>query len=71
MRALSPRLATALCYIFTLGLGLAMVAALFPPEFLLPRAGMGWAPQGDAAQHAIAQRVPYLPGGLDHVCLQR
>ena len=33
---------------------------MFPVDFLLPRAGMGWAPQGDAAQHAIAQR--YLLG---------
>lgn len=56
MRALTPRLATILSYGFALALGLALVAATFPAEFLIPRAGTPWAPQGDAAQHAIAQR---------------
>lgn len=56
VRALSPRLSTALPYVCALALGLALVAALFPVEFLVPHAGMAWAPQGDAAQHAIAQR---------------
>lgn len=56
VRVLSSRLATALSYLFALALGLGLVAAVFPAEFLVPRAGMGWAPQGDAAQHAIAQR---------------
>ncbi|MBR0650916.1 hypothetical protein GXW78_14680 [Roseomonas terrae] len=37
-------------------LGATLVATTFPPDFLLPRAGGPWAPQGDAAQHAIAQR---------------
>ncbi len=50
-----------------------MVAALFPADFLVPRAGADWAPQGDAAQHAIAQRYflgddwrwpPLLAGNL-------
>nr|WP_232478782.1 DUF6311 domain-containing protein [Roseomonas rosulenta] len=53
---MSPRLATALSYLFALALGVVLVAVVFPTEFLLPRAGMGWAPQGDAAQHAITQR---------------
>ena len=56
MRALSARLATALSYGFALLLGAALVAAIFPADVLLPRAGAAWAPQGDAAQHAIAQR---------------
>jgi hypothetical protein len=56
VRTLSPRLAAALCYLVALAIGLVMVATLFPVEFLVPRAGMAWAPQGDAAQHAIAQR---------------
>jgi hypothetical protein len=56
VRALSSRLSTALPYLFALALGLAVAATLFPVEFLVPQAGMGWAPQGDAAQHAIAQR---------------
>jgi hypothetical protein len=73
VRALSPRLATALSYLFALALGLGLVAALFPADFLVPRAGQGWAPQGDAAQHAIAQRYflgdawrwpPLLAGNL-------
>lgn len=37
-------------------LGAGLAALTFPVEFLLPRAGGDWAPQGDAAQHAIAQR---------------
>jgi hypothetical protein len=37
-------------------LGLVQALILFPATFLLPRAGMDWAPVGDAAQHAIAQR---------------
>jgi hypothetical protein len=37
-----------------IGLGSAVVT--FPPEFLLPSVGQPWAPVGDAAQHAIAQR---------------
>jgi hypothetical protein len=37
-------------------IGLAAAAATFPLEFLFPRAGQPWAPVGDAAQHAIAQR---------------
>jgi hypothetical protein len=56
VRTLSFRLAAALSYVVALAIGLAMVATLFPVDFLVPRAGMGWAPQGDAAQHAIAQR---------------
>lgn len=56
MRILTSRIATALSYGFALLLGAVLVAATFPPDFLLPRAGAAWAPQGDAAQHAIAQR---------------
>ena len=56
MPPLSPRLETALSYGFALLLGLALVLLTFPAEFLLPRAGAAWALQGDAAQHAIAQR---------------
>ena len=56
MPPLSPRLETALSYGFALLLGLALVLLTFPAEFLLPQAGAAWAPQGDAAQHAIAQR---------------
>jgi hypothetical protein len=56
VRTLSPRLATALSYAFALALGLELVALVFPADFLVPRAGMDWAPHGDAAQHAIAQR---------------
>jgi hypothetical protein len=37
-------------------LGVAAVWLSFPAGFLIPRAGAGWAPIGDAAQHAIAQR---------------
>lgn len=37
-------------------LGLVAVVATFPADFVLPRAGLDWAPLGDAAQHAIAQR---------------
>lgn len=37
-------------------IGLGAAAFTFPADFLLPRAGAGWAPVGDAAQHAIAQR---------------
>ncbi len=37
-------------------LGLAQALWLFPGPFLLPVAGSSWAPVGDAAQHAIAQR---------------
>jgi hypothetical protein len=55
-RTLPPRPQTALSYAFAAVLGVALVAFLFPADFLLPRAGTGWAPQGDAAQHAIAQR---------------
>lgn len=55
-RALSPRLSTALSYGIALAVGLALVLQAFPAEFLFPRAGQGFAPQGDAAQHAIAQR---------------
>lgn len=55
-RPLPPRLHTALSYGFALALGLVLVGLLFPGDVLLPRAGAGWAPQGDAAQHAIAQR---------------
>lgn len=53
---LSPRLVAALSYGFALLLGAALVAAVFPADFLAPRAGAAFAPQGDAAQHAIAQR---------------
>lgn len=56
MRALSSRLSTVLPYIFALAIGLALVGTIFPVELLVPRAGLGSAPQGDAAQHAIAQR---------------
>lgn len=37
-------------------LGVVAAAATFPVDFLLPHAGAGWAPVGDAAQHAVAQR---------------
>ena len=37
-------------------LGLVAALATFPAYFLLPHAGLDWAPVGDAAQHAIAQR---------------
>jgi hypothetical protein len=53
---LSARIETFLAYGFALLLGVALVMAIFPVDFLLPRAGGPWAPQGDAAQHAIAQR---------------
>ena len=56
VRPLSPRSETLLSYLAALLIGVALVAAIFPAEFLLPRAGGPWAPQGDAAQHAIAQR---------------
>jgi hypothetical protein len=45
-----------LAYGFALLFGAGLVALTFPADFLLPRAGDAWAPQGDAAQHAIAQR---------------
>jgi len=54
--SLSPRLETALSYGFALLLGATLVLLTFPADFLFPRAGAAWAPQGDAAQHAIAQR---------------
>ncbi|NMJ43574.1 hypothetical protein GWK16_20170 [Roseomonas sp. JC162] len=56
MRDLSQRLSTTLSYAFALLLGAALAAWILPPEMLVPRAGAGFAPQGDAAQHAIAQR---------------
>ena len=56
MRALSQRLSSTLSYAFALLLGAALAAWILPPEMLVPRAGAGFAPQGDAAQHAIAQR---------------
>lgn len=37
-------------------LGVVAAAMTFPADFLLPVAGAAWAPIGDAAQHAIAQR---------------
>ncbi|WP_291297592.1 DUF6311 domain-containing protein [Elioraea sp.] len=36
-------------------IGLLQVLFIFPFTFLFPEAGRGWAPSGDAAQHAIAQ----------------
>jgi hypothetical protein len=56
VRALSQRLSTTLSYAFALLLGAALAAWILPPEMLVPRAGAEFAPQGDAAQHAIAQR---------------
>lgn len=53
---LYPRQHRLLAYLAALALGAALALATFPPDFLLPRAGAAWAPQGDAAQHAIAQR---------------
>lgn len=53
---LSDRFETVLAYGFALLLGAALVLVNFPADFLLPQAGSPWAPQGDAAQHAIAQR---------------
>nr|WP_246514074.1 DUF6311 domain-containing protein [Neoroseomonas soli] len=53
---MSRRAETALSYGFALLLGAALVLLTFPADFLLPQAGSPWAPQGDAAQHAIAQR---------------
>jgi hypothetical protein len=53
---LSARLETLLAYGFALLVGAVLVLTTFPVDFLLPRAGGPWAPQGDAAQHAIAQR---------------
>nr|WP_246523034.1 DUF6311 domain-containing protein [Neoroseomonas eburnea] len=53
---MTPRVASVLSYGFALLLGAVLVAATFPIDFLLPHAGIDWAPQGDAAQHAIAQR---------------
>nr|WP_248291523.1 DUF6311 domain-containing protein [Neoroseomonas marina] len=53
---MSQRLSTTLSYAFALLLGAALAAWILPPEMLVPRAGAGFAPQGDAAQHAIAQR---------------
>jgi len=52
----SPRPVAALPYGVALLLGVALVIAVFPADFLVPRAGAAFAPQGDAAQHAIAQR---------------
>lgn len=37
-------------------LGLVQALWIFPAAFLLPVSGSDWAPIGDAAQHAIAQR---------------
>jgi hypothetical protein len=37
-------------------LGIVAAAMTFPADFLFPVAGSAWAPIGDAAQHAIAQR---------------
>jgi hypothetical protein len=42
--------------IAAIGLGIAAAIATFPVHFVVPIAGLDWAPQGDAAQHAIAQR---------------
>ncbi len=53
---LSPRLAAALSYGFALLLGAGLALALFPTEMLVPRAGGGFAPQGDAAQLGFALR---------------
>lgn len=53
---LSPRLVAAFSYAFALALGAGLALAIFPSEMLVPRAGAAFAPQGDAAQHAIAQR---------------
>ncbi|WP_237216609.1 DUF6311 domain-containing protein [Falsiroseomonas oryziterrae] len=39
-----------------LALGVALVAWIFPAEFLFPAAGEAFRPVGDAAQHVIAQR---------------
>lgn len=58
--ALSPRQHCLLAHAAALTLGAALVLTTFPPDFLVPRAGAPWALQGDAAQHAIAQR--YLIG---------
>ena len=55
-RSLSTRLETILAYGFALLLGAVLVLTTFPVDVLLPKAGGPWAPQGDAAQHAIAQR---------------
>ena len=55
-RPLSARTETLFAYGFALLVGAALALALFPAGFLLPAAGGPWAPQGDAAQHAIAQR---------------
>lgn len=49
-------MASALSHGFALLLGAGLVLFTFPADFLAPRAGAAWAPQGDAAQHAIAQR---------------
>ncbi len=56
MTPLSSRIETVLAYGVALLIGAALVLTTFPPDVLLPRAGGPWAPQGDAAQHAIAQR---------------
>jgi hypothetical protein len=56
VRPLSPRIVASLSYALAALLGVALVAATFPAEMLLPRADGAFAPQGDAAQHAIAQR---------------
>jgi hypothetical protein len=51
----SQGLPAALAYPAAALLGLLQVLVIFPITFLLPEAGRGWAPSGDAAQHAIAQ----------------
>lgn len=45
----------AAAYLAAALLGLLQVLFIFPITFLFPEAGRGWAPAGDAAQHAIAQ----------------
>jgi hypothetical protein len=56
VRNLSPKLEAVLSYGAALLIGAALVLVTFPLDVLLPQAGSPWAPQGDAAQHAIAQR---------------
>jgi len=48
--------AAPLAYVAALAAGLVQAALLFPVAFLVPTPEQGWAPVGDAAQHAIAQR---------------
>jgi len=43
-------------YLAALAAGLVHAALAFPVAFLIPGPEQGWAPLGDAAQHAIAQR---------------